>query len=211
MLNMNVPALAGMAFLATLSISCTQNVKCTCESNPLEGLIFYMDAPLQSACLTLKDAEADAALKAEALKHIEDGANAGDPACQYALGNLYADQDDFVADDCVKAAYLWNEAAQKGFTKAFGKIGVAYLEGNGVEKDIKLAVEWIAKGAKAGDNVAQYYYGIMCRDGVTDGSDVLVEVDPKQAEQWWQRSGGQGNTASKAILQQLYNYLEQRS
>lgn len=102
----------------------------------------------------------------EAFKLIEDKAYAGNARCQFALGQLYYHENDYVDNDNTKAVYWWNEAAQQGYTKAYNNVGIAYKEGIGVKVDLRLAVEWLKKGAEAGEDFAQRNYGDLYMEGV---------------------------------------------
>lgn len=128
--------------------------------------------------------------KSQAFHNIEDAAYAGNPRAQYILGQLYRwgysnlDLDEtkyakfsnffkgfnklygIAKLDEAKAAYWWNEAASQGYKSAYNNLGIAYEEGKGVKQDLRLAVEWIKKGAEAGENNAQWNYGRYFRDGV---------------------------------------------
>lgn len=102
-------------------------------------------------------------------RYIEAKAFAGEPEMQYLLGKLYYWGDkryNFVNTDEVKAAYWWNEAAKNGYIKAFNSLGIAYKKGIGVEVDLVKAVEYLKKGAEAGDDMAQMNYGDLFLDGV---------------------------------------------
>lgn len=101
------------------------------NSENLDAVVYYADLKDQTS------RERFDVLMKEALKCIEDGAGAGDAFCQYYLGSLYYDNGDFVDNDCEKAAFWWNRAAQNGYVKAFYRIGVALLNGEGVDKDAK--------------------------------------------------------------------------
>lgn len=102
-------------------------------------------------------------------QYIEAKAFAGEPEMLYLLGNLYYWGDkryNFVNSDEVKAAYWWNEAAKNGHIKAYNSLGIAYKEGIGVGVDLVKAVEYLKKGADAGDDKAQMNYGDLFLEGV---------------------------------------------
>lgn len=103
-----------------------------------------------------------------AFKYIETEAYAGDANCQYKLGLLYYYGEDeyFTTEDDVKAAYWWNEAAQQNYTKAYNNIGLAFINGLGVNIDQRKGIEYLKKGADAGDDRAQRNYGNLFKDGV---------------------------------------------
>lgn len=102
-------------------------------------------------------------------KFIESKAYTGDAECQYLLGQMYYWGEKsffYVQADYGKAAYWWNEAASQNYIKAYNNIGMAYLQGWGVNKDIEKAVEFLKKGAEAGEAYAQRNYGDLFLEGV---------------------------------------------
>lgn len=102
----------------------------------------------------------------EAFQNIENAAYKGNSRAQFLLGQLYGWGCNLFEPDDAKAAYWWNEAALQGYQRAYNNLGIAYENGNGVRKDLRLAVEWIKKGAEAGEEYAQWNYGRYFRDGV---------------------------------------------
>lgn len=140
----------------------------------------------------------------EAFKFIEDKAYAGNAKAQFALGQLYYHDNDCIDNDNSKAAYWWNEAAQQDYTKAYNNVGIAYKEGIGVNADLRLAIEWLKKGAEAGDDLAQRNYGDLFRDGVRiqvgshkEQRTTTIYTDNRIKEYW-------DNTRA----QYMYVYLE---
>ncbi len=49
-----------------------------------------------------------------------------------------------------KAVFWYTKAAKQGYVDAQNNLGICYVEGNGVLKDIKKATEWIKKAKNAG-------------------------------------------------------------
>lgn len=167
----------------------------------------------------------------EAFKLVEDKAYAGNARCQFALGQIYFHDNDYIDNDNSKAVYWWNEAAQQGYTLAYNNVGIAYKEGIGVNKDLRLAIEWLKKGAEAGEDFAQCNYGDLFKDGVkvhsgshiekvpqysldycygyervtVQDSTILLQKDIEQAKYWWKKAAAQGNEKAKNALQQIYN------
>ena len=173
-------------------------------------------------------------LMQDAFNYIRDNAFAGDARCQYYLGILYYFEDNWVENDETKAAYWWNEAALQGFVRAYNNIGICYKDGKGVNKDLKLAVEWLKKGAEAGESQAQYNYGNLFLEGVkiqigshkklkpgynpnyynkydlyawedVPDYEILIKTDIDKAKYWWQKSAEQGNSSAINALQKIYN------
>lgn len=69
-------------------------------------------------------------------------------------------------EDFAKAAYWWNEAANQGYVRAYNNLGMLYKLGIGVNVDLRLAVEYLRKGAEAGEHWAQRNYGDLFMEGV---------------------------------------------
>ena len=84
---------------------------------------------------------------AEKIKLLLPAAEKGAPEVQYKLANLYRIEKKM--DEAVK---WYEKAARKEHAAAMHALGVCYLDGNGVKKDLKKAEEWLQK-AKAKGNV----------------------------------------------------------
>ena len=198
------------------------------HSEDYKEFIYYND-------LTFKEVKDRFYLLAtEAFELIKNEAFAGDAESQFRLGNLYYYKESLVENDEVKAAYWWNEAALQGYVRAYNNIGICSKDSEGVNKDLKLAVEWLKKGAEAGESYAQYNYGNVFLEGVKIqiGShkqlkpgynprvynkydlyawedipdyETLVEIDIDKAKYWWQKAAAQGNSSAIEALQKIYN------
>lgn len=178
----------------------------------------------------------------EAFRTIESEAYNGNPIAQYLIGNIYIgpkvsrydilgrnisyERVYSVAPDTVKAVYWWNEAAKQGYSQAYYSMGIAYKLGWGVDKDMNKAIDFLKKGAEAGDAEAQCSYGDLLRDGVKKPTDslivkevqsgydhyyvkvpdsiVILPKDIVQAKFWWEKSAAQGNDIAKERLQKIY-------
>lgn len=173
-------------------------------------------------------------LKQEAFNFIRKEAFGGNAMCQHYLGNLYHFKEDYVENDDSKAAYWWNEAALQDYVKSFNSIGMCYKDGAGVNKDLRLAVEWFKKGAESGEKYAQYNYGKLFLEGVKiqigthkqlkpgyspglytkydlyawediPDYEVLIAKDVDQAKFWWKKAAEQGHLGALDALQKIYN------
>jgi len=78
------------------------------------------------------------------------------------------------------------------------KRGAAYLVGQGVVQDEKLAAYWYEKAASSGDPVAQKQIGYLYEVGVG------VPRNPERAARWFQRSVAGGNVGAKVDLGVAY-------
>ena len=57
--------------------------------------------------------------------------------------------------DYARALEIWGPLAHAGVARAQNNVGACFTEGLGVERDPKLAAQWLALAAAAGDAVAQ--------------------------------------------------------
>lgn len=78
------------------------------------------------------------ALGIDEIQSIQKEADSGDAKSQFIVGNLYLYGITYERD-YEKAFFYFNKSAQQRFVKAFTKIGIMYLNGWHVEKNIKLA------------------------------------------------------------------------
>ena len=73
--------------------------------------------------------------------------------CHYAEGSYG------LTKDWEKALELWHQAGELGCTKAYYSIGIAYCNGNGVERDEKKATHYWELAAMGGDENARHNLG----------------------------------------------------
>ena len=87
------------------------------------------------------------------------------------------------------------QMAEQGNPQAQAKLASLYLLGrDGVEKDEKLAADWMAKSANQGVVDAQVVMGAFYDRGIG------VEADRDKATQWYEKAAAQGHGTSRAIL-----------
>ena len=87
------------------------------------------------------------------------------------------------------------EAAGQGNPQAQAKLASLYLLGrDGVEKDEKLAAEWMEKAANQGLVDAQVVMGALYDKGMG------VTGDRDKATQWYEKAAAKGHGTSLAIL-----------
>jgi TPR repeat protein len=76
--------------------------------------------------------------------------------------------------------------------------GVAYVKGDGVPKDEKLAAEWLRKAAERGHLKSRILLAAMYREGVG------VAKDEVQAVHWTREAAAQGDAAAQYSLAMSY-------
>ena len=96
------------------------------------------------------------------------------------------------------AAKLFTEAANGGITVAKYKLGKMFLNGDGVEKDIPKAVEWLKQAALEENEFAEYALGRLYLKGEE------VEKDVFAAEEYLLKSASRGNKYAAYLLGKEY-------
>jgi TPR repeat protein len=84
--------------------------------------------------------------------------------------------------------------AEQGDADAQVKLGLKYQNGDGVEKNDKVAVEWYRKAADQGNSDAQANLGVMYQNGTG------IEKSNEQAIFWYRKSAEQGNASGENLL-----------
>lgn len=95
---------------------------------------------------------------AAALDGFKPAAEAGNPAAQYWLGQMYAEGIG-VDKDMTKAAEWTEKSAKQGEIAAMRALGGLYLRGEGVLQDYEQGHQWLEKAAYSNDAVAQRELG----------------------------------------------------
>lgn len=96
------------------------------------------------------------------------------------------------------AVKLFTEAANGGITVAKYKLGKMFLSGDGVEKDIVKAVEWLKQAAVEENEFAEYALGRLFLKGEE------VEKDIFAAEEYLLKSASCGNKYAAYLLGKEY-------
>ena len=98
------------------------------------------------------------------------------------------------ARDFAQAGHYYGLIARKGDITAMRQAGVAYLNA----KDYKKALEWLRKGALAGDTVSEYYYGSMLAEGLG------CTADPSSGFVYALKAAEAGNANAMYLVSKLY-------
>jgi TPR repeat protein len=112
---------------------------------------------------------------------FEDGAN------NYKRGNYQG------------ALNNWRNLSQTDATVQ-NNIGIMYMDGRGVARNMPLAVQWLARSAANGSSLGQNNLGGLYRDGKG------VNRDFGKAVTYFSASAAQGNAAGQLNLGLLYMY-----
>ena len=93
---------------------------------------------------------------------------------------------------------LFTEAANGGITVAKYKLGKLFLSGDGVEKDIAKAVEWLKQSAAGENEFAEYALGRLYLKGAE------VEKNDVVAEEYLLKAAKHGNKYAEYVLGKEY-------
>src|SRR5580658_692260 len=63
--------------------------------------------------------------------------------------------------DYARALEIWGPLAHAGVARAQNNVGACFWEGLGVERDPKLAAQWLQLSAEAGDRIGQRNYAAL--------------------------------------------------
>ena len=85
-------------------------------------------------------------------------------------------------------------SAESGDSDAQFKLGLAYANGDGVEKDSSKAFAWYMKAAEKGVTNAEYWIGYMLRSGIG------VPENKTEAVKWLKKAADKGNHNAQFIL-----------
>ncbi len=101
--------------------------------------------------------------------------------------------------DYVKAAELYQTAADGGSTAAMVSIGYMYEHGYGFRKDLGEALYWYRKAAEGGHSMGMFNIGVFYRDGLG------VKADHNEALRWFRKAADAGAKDAYYSLAQAYN------
>jgi TPR repeat protein len=97
-----------------------------------------------------------------------------------------------------RAMELWRPLAVQGNATAQNNLGMMYLDGKGVKRNVSEAIRWISLSAAAGSALGQNNLGGLYRDGKG------VARDYGKAAQWFAAAAAQGNAAAQFNLGLMY-------
>jgi len=98
-----------------------------------------------------------------------------------------------------KAAEWYEKSAQ--YEKDMGaryQLGMMYLEGRGVEKNIRIAENWLMRSAEKGDAHACYQLGMMYYEGKDIVQDYSLALD------WFGRAAAIGIPEKSRVLKEIF-------
>ena len=162
----------------------------------------------------------------KSFEYIESMAFNGNAKCQYYLGKLYFNphfngvwqEMKRIVDYDWDIYYYWIiKAAEQGFVEAYydaaeyyqnKRIGYDDRKDRPVYAYDEKGLEYIIKGALAGDDRCQLIYGdlILQNGQIPDGPKKrCTEEEFEEAKEWWRMSAKQGNKTAKKRLQTMFD------
>jgi len=124
----------------------------------------------------------------EALRLIQQAADAGSAEGNHRLGLIHAQGLAGVPRNEAKAVELFERAAAVGHARAQINLGILYLRGQGVTRDLVQARAWLEKAAASGDPQALYALGRALSD-----SSGQAMPDPVRAADLFRRAAEKGH------------------
>jgi len=133
----------------------------------------------------------------EALRQIQDAAEAGDRNAMTDLGMLYS-RGELLDKNDDEAVRWWRRAAELGDPWAHHDLGWAYATGRGVERDLKIAFQSYFRAADQGNARALWEVGLAYLEGRG------VKQDEAAAAHCFRRAAEGGDPHAMAAMGQLY-------
>jgi len=122
------------------------------------------------------------------------------PRLQYQYGRALSKNRQYQDSD-----KWFRRAANQGYVAAQHALGIQYLEGEGVPKDVAIAVSWYRLAADQGYAAAQHALGRHYSKGEGVPKDAAVAVT------WYRLAADQGYAQAKIDLKALERKLTQKS
>jgi hypothetical protein len=124
----------------------------------------------------------------EALRYIQHAADAGSPEGQHRLAIVFAEGLAGTPRNETLAAELFEKAANAGHQRAQINLGLLYLRGQGVPRDLVQARAWLEKAAAKDDPYALYALG-----RAMEQTDKTAVADPVRAADLFRRAAEKGH------------------
>src|SRR5437660_6348417 len=122
-------------------------------------------------------------------------ADAGDANAQFIVGLQCAQAGSDA--DFVAAAEWYRKASAQHHSLAQFNLGIMYLKGQGMPRDQKISLMWMAKAAQGGDAGAQYELGMRQHRNSLDLAGAEAMELRTEAYKWLRLSAVQGYADSE--------------
>lgn len=110
----------------------------------------------------------------------------GDPKAQYELALWYQRGKEPVGADPVEAVKWFQQAAEQDNAEAAYELGLAYLDGNGATRNLKMAKQWLERAAGQGLLRARVTLRDIARDENGNGIDALANLKNSATQPFFQ-------------------------
>ncbi len=124
----------------------------------------------------------------EGLRYIQRAADAGSIEGSHRLALVYAQGLAGTPRNETRAVELFEKAANAGHVRAQINLGILYMRGLGVPRDLVNARAWLEKAAASGDPQALYTLGRALSEGTEQ-----IPPDPVRAADLFRRAADKGN------------------
>jgi TPR repeat protein len=133
----------------------------------------------------------------EAFKWYRIGAAQNNADCLNGLGFLY-ERGLGVPKNPAKAAAYYQQAAERGYIRAYANLGQLYVDGLNLKEDLVEAYKWFTVGANEGDGVARHYLMEMDLNDTLSASQKAEALRRVQEYQIQQKKADRQNQRNKS-------------
>ena len=137
----------------------------------------------------------------EDLRWLEMAAQAGDLESILMLGWRYLNGQD-APKNPARAAELYRQGAELGYSSCAGRLASCYMNGSGVEQDFAQAIDWLEYAAELGDWQAAEMLGELYR---SPRFRKYVDPDPEKAAAWYEKAAALGGGEAMAAVGSDYS------
>ena len=121
----------------------------------------------------------------------------GDREAQFRLGLYYDYSSQIKGEDVRKSIHWYGLAAEQGHTLAQYSLGVKYMQGKGLPKNVNKALSLWLLSANAGHMQSQFNVGRAYFLGIG------LSEDQRKAKFWFQKAAAQGDPKSIELLSKI--------
>ena len=138
----------------------------------------------------------------EAIKWYVKAANNGHKAACLKLAHIYLYGVLMVRPNVKEAIKWYNRAGKDINIYDLYEIGKAYYNGENVQKDMSIAIEYFRSAAEKGYATAQYKLGLCYENGNGISKDIEV------AKYWYKKAAKQGYCQTQTCVSKIYSEIQ---
>jgi AcrR family transcriptional regulator len=135
-----------------------------------------------------------------AVRWSQAAAAQGEANAQFILGSLYAEG---IKPNPALAVQWYSMAAAQGNAKAMHNLAIAFLNGQGVPKDLVAAIGWLTRAANSGYRDSAFDLAVLYESG--EG----VAQSPQDALRWYDAAASLGDSQAAERAKFLRSQLSQ--